>query len=414
MNAANRAILMVALLAAGCGAPDGAPNTDGTWVGTITTEGNVTTVVNESGSVWGGTARLVEEASIGVEAGAEPYLLGMVLGVGVAEDLIYVLDRQVHRIRVYDRNGIHVRDLGREGDGPGEFRSPAALAVGQRIYVRDSQVGRITLFDTTGELVDTWPIMPHFSSMPMVATTAGELYVPYEDGMTPWGPEGQAGDPIPYREDQLRPPRVRAVRADGAEFGHDVPFWPMPVFAMSPSGAVFRGAGDAYRFTVQRQDGRELRVERRVAPAMLADAEAAWHRAQVGEYVRQADPGWEWEGPEIPAVKPAFGAFVPALSGEVWVQRAGAGYEDTDCEPYAYGLEAPETCWKDTRIVDAFAADGRYLGAVDVPDGLRLFETWGRIWPWPYIHDEMVVGVVEDQAGTIMVKRYRLVLPGER
>ena len=27
---------------------------DGTWVGTITTEGNVTTVVNESGSVWGG------------------------------------------------------------------------------------------------------------------------------------------------------------------------------------------------------------------------------------------------------------------------------------------------------------------------------------------------------------------------
>ena len=332
-----RNILCAGLLmtVAACSVDGDDSNPDGTWVGTITTEGNVTTVVNESGSVWGGTATLVEEASIGVEAGAEPYLLGMVLDVGVAGDLIYVLDRQVHRVRVYDRSGIHVRDLGREGDGPGEFRSPAALAVGQRIYVRDSQVGRITLFDKMGELVDTWPIRPHFSEYPMVATTAGELYVPYEDGMTPWGPEGKAGEPIPYWEDQRRPPRVRAIRADGAEFGYDVPFWPIRVFAMSPSGALFRGFGDAYRFTVQRQDGTELRVERRVAPATLADDEAAWHRAQVSEYVRQADSGWEWEGPEIPAAKPAFGAFVPALSGEVWVQRAGVGYEDTDCEPYA-------------------------------------------------------------------------------
>ena len=44
----------------------GATGTDGTWVGTITTEGNVTTVINEAGSVWGGAATLVEEASIGV------------------------------------------------------------------------------------------------------------------------------------------------------------------------------------------------------------------------------------------------------------------------------------------------------------------------------------------------------------
>jgi hypothetical protein len=38
-------------------------------------------VINESGSVWGGTARLVEEASIGVEAGNERYMLGNVLSI---------------------------------------------------------------------------------------------------------------------------------------------------------------------------------------------------------------------------------------------------------------------------------------------------------------------------------------------
>ena len=63
----RRGILVTALILAVACSPESPDSSgDGTWVGTITTEGNVTTVVNESGSVWGGTATLVEEASIGV------------------------------------------------------------------------------------------------------------------------------------------------------------------------------------------------------------------------------------------------------------------------------------------------------------------------------------------------------------
>ena len=183
---------------------------------------------------------------------------------------------------------------------------------------------------------------------------------------------------------------------------------------MSPTGATIHGAGDAYRFTVQRQDGTELHIEARAEPVMVADAEAAWNRSRVGEFLRQADAGWQWDAPEIPAVKPAFQAFVPAVSGEVWVVRAGAGYEDDTCEPDIPMRDPPDSCWKETRIVDAFAADGRYLGEVDVPDELRLEPLdRRRVEPArPYIRGDMVVGVVQDEAGTIMVKRYRLVLPG--
>lgn len=67
---------------------------DGAWDGTVTTEDNVTTVVNQTGSVWGGTAQLIEEASIGVDAGDEPYLLGDVNGVVAHDGRIYVLDGQ--------------------------------------------------------------------------------------------------------------------------------------------------------------------------------------------------------------------------------------------------------------------------------------------------------------------------------
>ncbi len=62
MNLRSIAVVsVVALAVAACGPQEGTTNVDGTWVGTITTEGNVTTVINESGSVWGGTATLVEE-----------------------------------------------------------------------------------------------------------------------------------------------------------------------------------------------------------------------------------------------------------------------------------------------------------------------------------------------------------------
>ena len=78
---------------------------DGAWVGTITTEGHVTTVINESGSVWGGMAELVEELSIGVEAGPDEYLFGDVEGIAVEESRVLHICRFVsHATRHMNRS----------------------------------------------------------------------------------------------------------------------------------------------------------------------------------------------------------------------------------------------------------------------------------------------------------------------
>jgi len=117
----------VALAVVACGPPESAPDADGTWIGTITTEGDVTTVVNESGSVWGGPASLVEEASIGVESGPDEYLFGQIGGVWADEDRIYIADYQVPAVRVYDTSGRYLFDIGSRGQGPGEYESRAAV-----------------------------------------------------------------------------------------------------------------------------------------------------------------------------------------------------------------------------------------------------------------------------------------------
>jgi hypothetical protein len=92
MNARSIVVAsVIGLAAAGaCGPRKDSPVGEGAWVGTIATEGSVTTVVNEAGSVWGGTARLVEEASIGVETGADEYMFGNISGLWASEDRIFV------------------------------------------------------------------------------------------------------------------------------------------------------------------------------------------------------------------------------------------------------------------------------------------------------------------------------------
>ena len=180
MRVGANAVLILSLLAAGCGAPKSVIQDDTTWVGTITTEGNVTTVVNESGSVWGGTATLVEEMSIGVEQGEDPYMFGLVSSIWATDDWIYVVDSPVPVLRVFNQEGRHVRDIGRRGQGPGEFELPNSVAVTPdgRILVRDGQPGqRTNVYAPDGELLDTWYGDPTFGSgLPAVLTHEGNFY----------------------------------------------------------------------------------------------------------------------------------------------------------------------------------------------------------------------------------------------
>ena len=67
--------------------------------------------------MWGGTATLVEEASIGVAAGADEYLFGRISSIYATDDRIYVVDSQVPAVRIYDHDGTFIRTVGRSGQG---------------------------------------------------------------------------------------------------------------------------------------------------------------------------------------------------------------------------------------------------------------------------------------------------------
>jgi len=420
---------VVAFSLIGCGSREDAADSDGTWVGSIATEGSVTIVVNESGSLWGDIG-LVEEVSIGTLGGDDAYTFGQVASLAADDRRIYVLDRMATIVRVYDLAGEHLFDIGGPGDGPGEFRQPWLLGLTNepRLIVRDIGQRRMHEFaPDSGELLADWQAP---GGAPTTVTDEGFAYVygrlpngpdgEFRFGMIAQSPAGPTGvaiplplnfDAQPYVPVDRRMLELAAMeaRARGLSFNVNlIPFAPQQVWALDAAGTLFVGDGDTYELDARRRDGSEMRVTRRIEPVAVAADEARWLRARLTDFWRQLVPDFVWIGAEIPATKRFYMGFIVDRSGRLWVLRELAGERLDGCEenPEEFDGYVTRPCWRQPYALDGFGADGRFLGTIELPASMRVDIE-------PYIRGDLMVAVAEDQAGTIMVKRYRLVPPGE-
>ena len=403
-----------------CGPQEDSADSEGTWIGTITTEGDVITVVNEAGSVWGGRGRLVEELSIGVETGAKEYMFDQGTFVYADERRIYVSQPSVPVIHMYDLEGTYQSDLGRPGQGPGEYEEPVYVTSSEeRVFVVDGAAGRINAYTLAGGGAGTWTL-PELAccTWPPSMSIEGVMRAPVvrwavdemgaatpHFGAQPFGKDGPQGAALWVPEIRYEP---LTVSVQGRE-REDVPFAPKLSWAVAPGGIV-AGASDQYRFEVHDADGTTTIVHRHWEPIPVHPEHAAWQRKYALARIRAAVPDWSWQGDEPPDHQPAFDYFIMPVSGEIWVWRSGPSRSLPDCmdEPAENPRLARERpCWRSETILDVFGRDGRYLGQVEPPAGLRPAPSN------PFVRGDRLYAVIEDEAGTIMVKRYRLVPPGE-
>ncbi len=200
------------------------------------------------------------------------------------------------------------------------------------------------------------------------------------------------------------------ARARGLSFNVTlIPFAAQQVWALGRDGTLVVGSGETYEFDARRLDGSDVQVARMVEPVAVQPDEARWLRARLTEFWRQLIPEFVWSGAEIPAMKRAYMDLIADQNGRVWVLRelAGERLDGCDPDPEEFNGYVTRPCWRQPYGLDAFGADGRFLGGVELPAEMRVDIE-------PYIRDHLMLTVAEDTARTIMVKRYRLVLPGER
>lgn len=376
-----------------------------------------------------GVARLVEEMSIGVADGAEEYTIGEVADMALGRDgSLYVFDGQVPVVRHYDAAGKFLRSIGRSGSGPGEYRSASGIATmpDGRLLVWDTGNWRINVYAANGDFLTQWMTPSGMSgggtaqySRAILADTSGMVITRktifnmrnMDSRPTVWlrfRPDGTPADTV------HEPPatvlgRVSA-RAERVSTSDEVPFAPRRIVAMSPLGYLVAGYANRYAFEIHQPGRAVVSVRRDMKPEPVSRTERAEGRKRVEDRMRQTDPNWTWNGPEIPENKPLYHSLQLGLDGRIWIGLTpetgprissisgggGIGQGPRRPPPPAADREPPKPS-----LFDVFEPDGRYLGQVQVPAGASAVLRKGdQVW---------AVALGDDDVPR--VKRYRIAWP---
>jgi hypothetical protein len=133
----------------------------GEWNGTIETLGDVEYIINpETGMDSPVTFTLKELWRVGGDSESEEEFFGVINQLTADRDgNVYLLDRQLSEVKVFSPNGEYSRTLGREGEGPGEFRRGLDMFFlpNGNLGVLQLAPGRIVMFTPEGEPAGEYP-----------------------------------------------------------------------------------------------------------------------------------------------------------------------------------------------------------------------------------------------------------------
>lgn len=387
----------VAVPAAFAGCDRGADAPSAAWAGTIDTlpSGRVV-VTNTARPTWGDGEgwTVTEDLRIGSLDELGPTQFGQILGLDVDDyGRIWVLESQANEIRVFGADGAHVRTIGRDGGGPGEFAGPAHAEFGPdgNFWVPDPRNNRVSVIDTTGTFVTSHRMEGGFfiSPWPGGFDMDGRYYLPiphaYGDGefgiaIVRYTTELAALDTIPQLRNPNPPRRFELVSPDGdGSLIATVPFSAGLTTYRSPQGTMWGlMTGDYRMFEVSAAGDTVRTIQARYDPLPVTAADRGAAIEGLSWFV---DQGGRVDPSLLPDSKPAAWSLFVDEMGRIWVDRI------TD-DPGG-------------RDFDVFDAEGRFLGPISLPARLP-FQNTRRVV------GDRIYGVTQDDLGVSYVVRMRI------
>ncbi len=369
---------------------------------TSTTRSGDTTVVTTTIRDSVPTLALAAELSIGSDAIDRPDGLSEIYSLSVdANGRIAVYDHGRRAILVFDSTGSFVMQVGREGEGPGEYgrlweRNLTFLSDGG-LATWETMSSRASTFDPQGRHVATWHVTDRMGGVTTIHPAPDgrvAIRAPIErEGESVFGREGTVlfsatGQefsrtllPVPGPVDWLTAGRIGEVRSV-------VPFGRRNVTVLFPDGSHASGNSASFRFVVA--GGEKLpRVVEVVSPAVpVAAGERQYWTTEMANYFAQFGPDWKWNSAPIPDTK---GYFTSALAGDdgsllVLVAQPGSEIENPDRDrPVRPGSPPrPATVWIEPRVWYHFDSTGALTGSLSlgreiVPHHLRGSSLWAVV-----------------------------------
>ena len=124
--------------------------------------------------------------------------------------------------------------------------------------------------------------------------------------------------------------------------------------------------------------------------------------------MRDTDPNWSWNGPDIPDTKPLYSDIHVGLDGRIWIAMVPEVGPRIGSTSMSMGVGNPSGARRPPpskdpgpskpALYDVFEPDGRYLGQVQVPARVSSVVRRG----------DAVWAVAFDAEDVPRIKRYRI------
>jgi len=392
VNAQRPLFLLLFLAACGGGTAKSALS-----VPTIDTlPGGIVRVHNNGPSAWADTSgwRWVPVATINPAEGT-PGELGQIGTMMISDDgSVYAMQRKPATIKVYGPDGTYLREIGKEGDGPGEVRDGFLGIRGDTLLLQDPNHSRLTLFLTDGTFLKTVPSPCCYFWPRLTVDSAGRAWLPGSGNgdKASWyrvRMDGTTADTVVMPpQDDFRKAKTWTVtmKRGGSSMSMMMmaPLQPNNSFEPRIDGMIVGGHSSSYRFAVLRSATDTARIFEASAPTLpISEAmrDTLFEKAtnNSDEAMRKALRE-SAKKDDIPHTWLPWTHMSLDRAGRLWVALPGDAGEVTRLQ--------------------VFDRDGRLLGDVP-PPSTKLFDNsaWGR---------DRVAVADEDEDGRPVIRTFRL------
>ncbi len=310
----------------------------------------------------------------------------------------------MNELRIFDRDGVHVRSVGRGGRGPGEFVAANGLLwlADDSLLIVDQQGGRYSILTRDGDFVRSVPRTLGFFGWASAGCVVGSRI--YEQAFVGAGPEpppaligtllrgasfegddapaaGAGMDTIPLAVPASSFPQPFIATANEGSMMMGVPFARRPFHHLDDDGGIWHGHGAEFRLVRSTLAGdtlMEILLDAEPAPVTAAELEE-WEGSSVVSRFREM--GGRLDMSRVPRTKPFLESVYRAPDGHLWVSVPAA---------------------RDETVFAILDPDGRYLGRQRL-EGIRRL---GSVPP--VVRNGRLYLAVEDELEVPRVHVYRI------
>jgi hypothetical protein len=279
-----------------------------------------------------GFIALEPEYVIGGENADDENTLYLVLGYDIdSKGSLFVADMKLNCIKEFDSSGSHVLTFGREGEGPGDFRAPAALAIGRSddLIINDSGNGRIQQLTTNGKHIKSVYITDGFLSDIEVGPVGGYYAAVQESQIgPPTSPQKlelirlDDGLSVVNTIDEMSVQMTVIVGTADNYAATGAPYPPSLEWAVLPDGRLVVGHSDTNKLRILSPSGELLRtLTLKWDPPPVTDTERNKYFAAGSVDLQTYREGFK-EAIEFPEHMPYYSDITVDTEGNILVRWA--------------------------------------------------------------------------------------------